>query len=118
LAANEDAATDGFPFQVLFAADDKDNVRVTVRWPKGAPPAQSVRTVASMLHHISAGHWKPPMISSVKKQGEDSGQKDIAGEILREWGQATQVQVADNLCVGPRQVFMRNPQQNQGQPRG
>jgi len=112
LAASEDPALAGHPFQVIFATDDKDNVRVTVRWPDDAPPAQAVRTIASMLHHIAAGHWKPPMIASVKKQGTECKQADVAGEILREWGQATQVQVADRICVPPRQVFAR---QGQGQ---
>ena len=64
-----------------------------------------------MLNHIAAGHWKPPMIASVKKQGAE-GKAEVAGEILREWGQATQVQIADKLCVSPRQVFAR---QGQGQ---
>ena len=111
LEAKEDNALEGYPFQVLFAADAKDDVKVTVRWPKDASPAQSVRTVATMLHHISVGHWKPPMIAAVKKQGIDSGQPEVAGEVIREWGQATQVQVSDNICVSPRQVFARNNQQ-------
>jgi len=107
-AAKEDAALEGYPFQVLFAANADDDVKITVRWPTDASPAQSVYTVATMLHHISAGHWRPPMVSAVKKQGIDSGQPEISGEVIREWGQATQIQMSDNICVSPRQVFARN----------
>ena len=98
---------EGYPFQVLFAADAKDNVKITVRWPNDVPNVQSVRTVALMLHHISSGHWMPPMVASVRKHGVDSKQIDVSTEILREWSQATQIQVSDQVCVGPRQVFGR-----------
>jgi len=108
----EDPALKGYPFQVIFGADAKDNVKVTVRWPEDAPPAQSVRTVATMLHHISAGHWKPPMISAVKKQGADQKQAEIAGQILQEWGGATHTTVADHTCVPPRAVFRQRGQGN------
>jgi hypothetical protein len=105
-----DDALDGFPFQVLFAADEKDNVRVTVRWPEEVPKAQSVRIISSILHHVSTGNWKPQMIASVKRQGLNDQQTDVASEILHEWGSATQVIVSDTVCVSPRNVFARKPQ--------
>jgi hypothetical protein len=109
-AAKVDDALHGFPFQVLFAADEKDNVRVTVRWPDDAPKAQSVRTIASMLHHVSMGHWKPQMVASVKRHGVNDQQTDVANEVLHEWGNATQTAVSDAVCVSPRNVFARKQQ--------
>ena len=107
-AAKEDKALKDSPFQVLFATDAQNNVKVTVRWPYDAPYAQSVHIIASMLHHISAGHWKPPMIASVNKEGINCGQLEVAQEILHEWGRVTQIQTSDVVCVPPRQVFMHN----------
>jgi len=108
-AAKEDDAIQNYPFQVIFAADAKDNVKVTVRWPQDAVPFQTVRTIATMLHHISAGHWKPPMIESVKKYGTDAQQIDVSMEILREWGQARQAILSEATCVVPRSVFRPQP---------
>lgn len=96
---------------MLFATDKDDNVRVTVRWPNDALPAKSVHTIASMLNHISSGHWKPPMIVSVKKQGVENQQTDIAGQILLEWGNITRIMVEDTTCISPRQVFARHHEQ-------
>jgi len=106
LAAKEDDALRGYPFQVLFATDEKDNVKVTVRWPDDAPSAKCVRTISSMLQHISSGHWKPPMIASVKQHGMNTQQTDVAEQIILQWGNTTQNTVSDILCVPPRRVFM------------
>ena len=111
LADNKtDDTFDGYPYQVIFAANDKDDVKVCVRWPVDGPPALSVRTLGAMLHHISEAHWKPPMISAVNKTGLEQKQPEIAGQILQQWGQATHETTGETLCVPPRQVFIRKPQ--------
>lgn len=114
--ANEDEALKDFPFQLLLAADTKDNVKVTVRWPDDALPAQAVHTISSMLHHVASGHWKPPMIKAVEKHGMENDQVETASQILQtlyqHWGQ--QPDMDNAVCVPPRRVFARgeqNPQQ-------
>ena len=105
--ANEDLALKGYPFQVLFAADENDNVKITVRWSADAPPAKSVSIIASMLHHISAGHWKVPMVTAVKNNNADNQQVEVSDNILRQWTQAIQKVSPKATCVGPRQVFAK-----------
>jgi len=104
-AANKDVALEGFPFQVIFAVDYKNNVKVTVRWPPDAPPAQAVRTIASILHHSSSGHWKSPMIEATKKFGVENQQVEVSGQVLQQWAGANHKEVGSRLCVSPRQVF-------------
>jgi len=105
LAAKADKALDGYPYQVIFAVDHKDNVKVTVRWPEDAPPAQTVRAIAHTLHHVSAGHWKAPMISATKHFGIEHNQGEVAGQILQQWAQAATKESSGRPCVSPRQVF-------------
>ncbi len=113
LEAEKDDALTGYPFQVLFATDHENNVKVTVRWPSDAPPANTVRTIALMLNHISTGNWKQAMASAVKKHGLETKQTEVTNEILCEWNDSMQVTISDNICVPPTLVF-KGPNQIQG----
>jgi len=115
--ANEDEALKDFPFQLLLAADTEDNVKVTVRWPDDALPAQIIHTISSMLHHTASGHWKQPMWQAVEKHGiENDNQMNTVNKILetlyQQWGSLEDMDNA--VCVPPRRVFARNPEQGQG----
>jgi hypothetical protein len=112
LADKEDAALKGFPYQVLFAADDKDNVKITIRWPQDSPKPRSVKTISTMLQHIGSGNWAIPTASSLKKAGEECGQEDVARQILNQWGSTLQPVATEQSCVLPRNVFTRT----QGRP--
>jgi len=107
-----DSALEGFPFQVIIAADENENVKMTVRWPDDAPPAVSTRIISSILHHVTSGHWKPPMINAVRTHGMESQSPDVAGQILLQWGSQTQEVVKDEICVSPRHVFLRQGANN------
>ena len=102
-----DPALEGFPFQVIIAADAQDNVKATVRWPHDTPSANIVKTLAAMLHHISEGHWKPPMMAAVTECGNNQSQADVAVQIIQQWNNQSASVKADELCVKPSQVFRR-----------
>ncbi len=105
--------SDEYPFQVLFLADKKDNVKILIQWPNDIPKPQVVKTMGHMLNHISCGNWSPPMIAATQKFGEESGQKEIASEILHTWSnQVTEkkngsgmASSGGSVCVKPRHVF-------------
>ena len=106
LAADDNASLANFPFQLIVAADEEDNVKIVVRWPEEARPSTKVRTLAHMLHHVSEGHWKEPMINAVKKNGADTKEPEISGQILQQWGQAHQEVIGSTVCMPPRRVFL------------
>jgi len=103
--------TDEFPYQINFTANAQDKVKIVVRWPDDAPPAHNSRIISSMLHHISDGHWKPPMVESVYRYGMEKDQSEVASQIIQEWGQASQTTLHEALCVSPRQVFSTQEKQ-------
>jgi hypothetical protein len=107
LADRADSALDGFAYQLIFAVNEQNNVKITVRWPRDGSPAESVRAISSMLHHSSEGDWKMPMIAAVKRHGDENEEMEVANQIIHEWGQASQESAGEALCVPPSKVFAR-----------
>ncbi len=103
-----DEALDNFPFQVLFAADEQENVKITVRWPEDQRPSKAVSILSAMLCNITDGSWKPPIFSAVQKQGQETQQVDTANGILQAWSNIVKEFAENTVCVSPRQVFARN----------
>lgn len=107
-----DEALDGYPYQFICAINEKDEVKITVRWPEDTLPAKTIRTISSMLYRLSAGDWTHPIINSVQKQGVKNKQIDVSSAIIQEWSLETQAAMdnnnSDTMCVSPRQVFAQS----------
>lgn len=101
-----------FPYQVIFAADEQDNVKIIVRWPDTAAKKDESHPISRMLNNISSGNWKSPTVDAVHAYGSENNQQATAVRILQEWGRLAKTepnypQFNDDLCMQPRNVFSR-----------
>jgi len=81
------------------------DLNVGIAWPKGVQPSQIAQVMSTMLHQISSGAWKSPMVGAVQNCGLDNNQMDISQAILELWSGMVTEERGGSLCVDPTQVF-------------
>lgn len=109
LADKEDVALRGRPFQVLFTADQDQNVLVTVRWPTDNNIKHNGVTMATMLHKIFGREWVTPTIAAIGNFGEANKQASTVQYIMQQWREQSSADTngMQNVCVRPLEVFNR-----------
>ena len=92
-------------FYITFKSDMSGDLNVGIAWPKGVQPSQIAQVMSTMLHQISSGAWKSPMVGAVQNCGLDNNQMDISQAILELWSGMVTEERGGSLCVDPTQVF-------------